>query len=137
VKGTIEDAHFSVCIGALAVGAVGGYDRVHFFQILWVERPPAEAPSSELNTHFSPPLAAFEHFIDFPHIRFVIHDAVFHLNPGMRSKRHLLCPQDQLCRQSVFPEQGSGGRRSLEAQDLFPIPDAGEIDGITDPSCTR
>jgi hypothetical protein len=42
---------------------------------------------------------------------------------------HLLRSDYKFSGYAVFPRKAGGGRRSLEAKHLFPVPDAGKIDG--------
>src|SRR5262252_8257040 len=79
-----------------------------------------------------PSSAAVQHGVDLPCIGLVVHDAPFDFDPGVRPERHVLGADDQFRRHTEPSQQADGRRRTLQAQNLFPVPDRGEVDGRTD-----
>src|SRR6267142_89435 len=78
------------------------------------------------------PSASVQHSVHLRHVRLVVHNSPIYFDPCVRLKRHLLRPDDELRTYSLLFQQACRGRRPLQAQRLFPIPNAGHIHSGTD-----
>src|SRR5438034_3300105 len=73
---------------------------------------------------FSTPV---EHSKHFRYIRLVVDYAAIDFNPRVGLKRHLLRTNDHLSAYAGSFQKARCGRGSLQAERLFPIPDAGHV----------
>ena len=111
VEGAIEDHYATLGIGFVAIGAVGSESRADFLDVVRGRRLAFEIPSSKLDAHIvafaqnlQPVvclLASIQDCVHFRHVRFVVDHATIHLDPGMRPKWQLLCPDYHLCEYPV------------------------------------
>jgi hypothetical protein len=72
-------------------------------------------------------LAPVEHSIEFRRIRLVVNYAAFHFYPSVGFEWHLLRTNDHLGGHAVPFQKARKGSGSLQAECLFPIPDAGHV----------
>src|SRR5215813_8437359 len=77
-------------------------------------------------------LTAVQHAVHFRRVWLVIHDLAIDFDPGMRLEWELLSAQDHLCTDAILLEQTSGSGGSLQAEGLFPVPDARHVNRIAD-----
>jgi|SRR6266478_5388860 len=72
-------------------------------------------------------LAPVEHSIKFRRIRLVVNYAAFDFYPGVGFEGHLLRTNDHLSGHTVSFQKARCGSGSLQAERLFPIPNAGHV----------
>ena len=73
---------------------------------------------------------SFEHDVHLVHVGFISDNLTIDFYPGMRVKGYLLGTNHELCCYPMAPKEASRGRGTLQAEYLFPIPDAGNIDRV-------
>src|SRR5208282_1726634 len=76
-------------------------------------------------------LASIQDCVHFRHVRFVVDHATIHLDPGMRLKWQLLCPDYHLGEYPVALKEATRRCRALQTKCLFPVPDTSHVDGRT------
>jgi hypothetical protein len=84
---------------------------------------------------FAPPykeLATIQNGIHFSDIRSIVDYDPVHFDPGVGLEWKYLCSHDHFRGDATEAKERSCGRRALEAQHFFPIPDARFVNGRAD-----
>src|SRR6267378_5643443 len=76
--------------------------------------------------------APIKYGVHFRGVRLVVYHAAVDFDPCVGFEGHLLSANNHLRWDTVFLQKASSGGRALQAQRLFPIPDAGHVNRRAD-----